>query len=278
MTDNELMEAVDGLISDIDGQVTDAACNLRYYMRWGKHYLPSLIRAHVLRQCNNFKDPGIQTYSSPLFEKIRGDAEAQFAKLPPPKPAATSYQYASTTRAAPVNMSQYIDRAGGCIHGECLVLLQNEQYVAVSEIKKGAHIKNCGIVKCVVKTPCSPNQEWIQYGDLIITAWHPVLTESGWWEFPCNIPDAKKIVDNRCEFMYSFVMEGTHYITVEGIYCASLGHGVLDNEVLAHEFLGTNKVLEQLRECRGYENGEVTVQFTRSNASGRLDGLTDISM
>jgi hypothetical protein len=31
-----------------------------YFERWGKHYLPSLARAHLLQQCNNFKDPGIQ--------------------------------------------------------------------------------------------------------------------------------------------------------------------------------------------------------------------------
>ena len=33
-------------------------------MKWGKHYLQSLQRAHELQQCNNFKDPGVQFYGT----------------------------------------------------------------------------------------------------------------------------------------------------------------------------------------------------------------------
>ena len=38
------------------------AIEQEYYVKWGRHYLPSLARAHLLQQCNNFKDPGVQGY------------------------------------------------------------------------------------------------------------------------------------------------------------------------------------------------------------------------
>lgn len=50
------------LLQDITGQVREAIIKepTNYFQKWGRHYLPSLARAHLLQQCNNFKDPGIQ--------------------------------------------------------------------------------------------------------------------------------------------------------------------------------------------------------------------------
>ena len=49
-----------GLLADMEGQVMEAISRGDYYQKWGKHYLPSLARAHQLQQCSNFKDPGVQ--------------------------------------------------------------------------------------------------------------------------------------------------------------------------------------------------------------------------
>ena len=35
-----------------------------WFKKWGKHYVGSLLCAHSLQQCNNFKDPGIQHYGN----------------------------------------------------------------------------------------------------------------------------------------------------------------------------------------------------------------------
>ena len=53
-------------------------------MKWGKHYLPSLQRAHELQQCSNFKDPGMQLYAGDLFTGIRDEADSIFNSLPAP--------------------------------------------------------------------------------------------------------------------------------------------------------------------------------------------------
>lgn len=57
------------LLQDISGQVKEAIQKTpeNYFQKWGRHYLPSLARAHLLQQCNNFKDPGIQVTFSFFF-------------------------------------------------------------------------------------------------------------------------------------------------------------------------------------------------------------------
>ena len=40
----------DGLLKDFEGQITEATSRQDWYNRWGRHYLPSLQRAHELQQ------------------------------------------------------------------------------------------------------------------------------------------------------------------------------------------------------------------------------------
>ena len=75
------------LLQDLDGQVLEALSKSEYFERWGKHYLPSLCRAHQLQFCNNFKDPGVQVYGGKCFEKMRDFCDDVFLKLPLPKPS-----------------------------------------------------------------------------------------------------------------------------------------------------------------------------------------------
>lgn len=75
---------VKALKEDADGQVTEALSRRDWYQGWGAHYLRSLSRAHLLQQCNNFKDPGVQVYGGALFERVREQADDTFLALPPP--------------------------------------------------------------------------------------------------------------------------------------------------------------------------------------------------
>eukprot|EP00443_Scrippsiella_acuminata_P050905 CAMPEP_0115559086 /NCGR_PEP_ID=MMETSP0271-20121206/99780_1 /TAXON_ID=71861 /ORGANISM="Scrippsiella trochoidea, Strain CCMP3099" /LENGTH=561 /DNA_ID=CAMNT_0002993137 /DNA_START=90 /DNA_END=1771 /DNA_ORIENTATION=+ len=49
---------VQALLEDVTGQCTEALSRLDYWVKWGRHYIPSVISAHKMEQCNNFKDPG----------------------------------------------------------------------------------------------------------------------------------------------------------------------------------------------------------------------------
>jgi len=77
-------ERLVALQEDVTGQAFEAFSRMDWFMDWGAHYIRSLARAHLLQQCNNFKDPGVQKYGGPIFEKVREVADDMFLSLPPP--------------------------------------------------------------------------------------------------------------------------------------------------------------------------------------------------
>lgn len=103
------------LCEDLDGQVTEAFSRGDWFTKWGKHYLLSLSRSHLLQQCTNFKDPGLQQYGGPVFEAARDECDDIFISLPPPTPSISHSVGASgaAQRAAPVDMSTYYNAGGG---------------------------------------------------------------------------------------------------------------------------------------------------------------------
>jgi len=96
------------LLKDLEGQVTEALSKKEWFDKWGVHYLPSLLGAHLHQQCNNFKDPGVQHYGGKLFATLRDEIDEIFLKIPPPKP---SFSYGQPV--APVNMANYNDVSYG---------------------------------------------------------------------------------------------------------------------------------------------------------------------
>mmetsp|Transcript_57992 Transcript_57992/g.109247 ORF Transcript_57992/g.109247 Transcript_57992/m.109247 type:complete len:167 (-) Transcript_57992:164-664(-) len=119
---NEFMAA---LIEDLTGQVSEAFSREDWYEKWGVHYLPSLMSAHLAQICNNFKDPGVQQYGGTLFEDLRDKADDIFCSLPAPEPSArpppppvaatpaVAAAPAPVREVAPVSMAAYYDRYAG---------------------------------------------------------------------------------------------------------------------------------------------------------------------
>jgi len=115
------------LLEDIEGQISEALSREDWLCKWGTHYLPSLMAAHRIQQCNNFKDPGVQMYGGKLFHSIQDAADDIFNRLPTPKPSlalrsngfifqgpASMYNnpYVQQT-TTPVSMSVYNNPYGG---------------------------------------------------------------------------------------------------------------------------------------------------------------------
>jgi len=100
------------LLKDVEGQVTEACSKQEWFKKWGRHYLPSLMGAHLFQQCNNFKDPGVQHYGGELFMKLRDQIDDIFLALPPPKPS-RAVPAAGGAAPAPVNMAGYYNAGGG---------------------------------------------------------------------------------------------------------------------------------------------------------------------
>eukprot|EP00607_Mallomonas_marina_P008313 CAMPEP_0182417914 /NCGR_PEP_ID=MMETSP1167-20130531/2364_1 /TAXON_ID=2988 /ORGANISM="Mallomonas Sp, Strain CCMP3275" /LENGTH=867 /DNA_ID=CAMNT_0024591779 /DNA_START=120 /DNA_END=2723 /DNA_ORIENTATION=- len=265
---------LEGLLADLEGQGVQAFSRPDWYYKWGVHYIPSLARAHQLQQCSNFKDPGVQHYGGSVFRDVRDYADEVFCRLPPPG-------------AAKVNMAQFNNRDNPCFHGDCLVRMSNGEEKRVREIEKGDRVytgerDEIGEIECVLCTeveggemelieiPARCEREREREDEttpLIITPWHPVRI-NGKWQFPIQI-SAHTLKRRPCEAVYSFVLckhpmrekekedmrerereseRGCRRSMVIGGYeVATLGHGLMKDETVSHEFFGTETVIECLR-------------------------------
>ena len=97
---------LEAMLADVEKHITEAISRQDWYCEWGRHYLPSLARAHQLQQCNNFKDPGIQQYGGELFKQLRDHTDELFCKLPPP-------------RLSACGGGMYNNRSHQCFAGHC---------------------------------------------------------------------------------------------------------------------------------------------------------------
>lgn len=247
---------VQALLQDATGQITEAISKEEWWKRWGKHFLPSLMGAHLLQQCNNFKDPGIQSYGGPLFEAIRDEVESIFTKLPPPKPTR-----AQERSAAPLqSMNTYYNQHGGCFDGNCQALMANKLNKLVKDVKKGDKVMtpNGGTaeVTCVLKMNCpSKSTTLVQMeGGLLISAYHPIRINQT-WTFPCDVTPAQVL---PCEAVYSFLLnkESEHVMLINGMQCVTLAHNKQE-EVVRHAFFGSDVIAEQMMKMKGWEEGVI---------------------
>lgn len=247
-----------------------------YYDRWGKHYIPSILHAHMLQLCVTFKDPGPLRYctDSPLFIKCRDKLDSSFDDLPAPRPSLARSPTGRSwwggseplkTPSAHVRMSRWNNVSNPCFGAKNLVYMATEEDnffgMKVEEIRVGDFVwTKAGMraVEAVVKTDVT-EQTMYQVHDrnledkdqvLSITPWHPVLYQ-GMWQFPAGISDlfgdSVPSTQIKDESIYSFVLErdsdpDAHTMRINGHWCVTLGHGMKENELLrdvrAHPFFG----------------------------------------
>jgi len=261
-------------LQDVKGQATEAVSRADWFAKWGRHYMPSLARAHLLQQCNNFKDPGVQVYGGAFFKKQRDLADELFCKLPPPKP---SVKKANGQAARPVaSMSSYHNRSNPCFRGDCLVSMANGARVAVKDLARGSVVRtpdgSDAAVLCVVKTHCAGTAQLVELaGGLVITPYHPVRV-NGRWHFPCDLAPARELA---CDAVYSFVLSRAHVMVINGTDCVTLGHSFQD-DVVRHPYFGSQQIIEDLRSLPGWQRGLVEFAgacMVKNESSGLVCGF-----
>eukprot|EP00041_Stephanoeca_diplocostata_P041916 m.9475 g.9475 ORF g.9475 m.9475 type:complete len:1095 (-) comp6919_c0_seq1:465-3749(-) len=351
-----------GLVRDLTGQVREAVSRMDWYNRWGRHYFPSLMFAHLMQQCNNFKDPGVQGYGGTMFKDIRDDADDLFCGLPHPvstrqamprspgapepwgSPPPTPVQFPSAFYVPPnpcqvpaghggrdtggvhtgrgrvgrypsreVSMARYNCRSAPCFAGHCRVAvpvpaatmgtLQHQRRgcrqrarhcVPIASLRRGDKVLTPdggeATVKCLVVTRVSRHSTFFVSfpGGLLVTPYHPVrvplgckdkaegrcakTTWSGRWCMPQSLYPVHEY--GGCNAVYNVVLDRGHVLTINGIDCITLAHGITNHEVLSHPYLGTTRIVDDLANCPGWKEGRVVIaDMLRDPVTSLLCGL-----
>ncbi len=242
--------------NDDEGQIYKSSSRLDWYQKWGKHYLLSIQRAHELQICNNFKDPGIQLYGGSNFQNLRDKIEDIFCSISPPTPSIVSYQ--STGRnynSAPIDMSAYMNAGGGCFDGNSLVIMEDATTKNVSSLSKGDKVFGGFKINCVVKTKIGFNLEVVELNGMLITPWHPVLINNE-WKFPINIKSSSHVF---MDYVYNIILDNGHIMIINDVKVVTLGHHFTDNNVVKHDYYGSDKVINDLMNIDGYHDGLVII-------------------
>lgn len=284
-------ERAASLAADLTGQITEALSRNDYFNKWGRHYLSSLMRAHLLQQCTNFKDPGVQHYGGQLFRTIRDEIDDIFVKLPPPKPSVRPTTYSSPSGGGSnysgfsfSSMSTYHNSSNPCFHGDCKVLLADGTTKKASQLTKGDLVAtgqqggaDSARVVCVVRTQCHGGRTQLvklEGSGLLVTPYHPVRDPAtGRWAFPCELAG---VMERPCEAVYSFVLDAGHTMVIDGVQCVSLGHAFADDPVLTHPYFGSARVVEDLARMKGWEDGLVQFEsgcLVRNEETGLVCGF-----
>eukprot|EP01117_Protostelium_nocturnum_P008641 TRINITY_DN30_c0_g3_i1.p1 TRINITY_DN30_c0_g3~~TRINITY_DN30_c0_g3_i1.p1 ORF type:complete len:660 (-),score=241.11 TRINITY_DN30_c0_g3_i1:53-2032(-) len=276
-------QRIKDIVADAEGQVLEATEKTESYDRWGKHFLPSLRRAHLFQQCNNFKDPGVQNYGGAMFRATRDKIDDIFCQLPPPNPKPkvnrNNFSTAKAAPAQPVNMRNvYYNAYGGCFRAHCKAAMADGSLKPVGEIKRGDLVSvpngESSQVLCVMKTVYPQGKaKIVNLSGLELTPYHPVRI-NGKWNFPIDLAEEKEI---ECDSVFSFLLEKGHVMTIEGVECVTLAHGFTEDRVIAHSYLGTDLVAQDLKRMNGWEQGLVQItpdSFVRDSKTNAICGLT----
>lgn len=265
--------------ADPEGQI-GIAPHKEYYMKWGEHYMRSYLRAQHLQQCMNFKDPGLQIYGGDLFREIQTLGDKAFDDLPPPVPsgqsqkAAGGYYGGYVPAASPSLRSltqSFNNPSGGCFGGDCSVLMADFTRVPIKNITPGSIVWTpSGTARVVALVTCNTknkSQPMSHIDTLMITPWHPIRWK-GEWKLPAEIAF---YTERMLQTVYNLVLDKGHIVSVEGFDCVTLGHGFTE-PVVAHEFFGSQRVIEDLKKVPGWAEGRPT--FT--NLVGVKDPVTNM--
>jgi len=237
-------------VNNNSAQIKLAISKKDYYNKWGKHYLTSLMYGYERQLCINFKDYGIQNFLTPTFETTRNKIENIFCNIPPPTPKVIRK---TTTRIN--SMENYYRTDSVCFDGEGTVYMADNTSKLVKELKKDDEIltmnnKTAKIV-CIIKQNIYSNADVCHVNGMYITPYHPIFIYNK-WSFP---KDHFKIETKLISTLYNIVLDSNHTILINFIPVITLGHDFKYNNVTKHEYFGSNKVIDDLKDFDGYNEG-----------------------
>jgi len=140
------------------------------------------------------------------------------------------------------------------------VLMNDRTTKKVCNIKKNDILDKGAKVICIVKRFTNESTV-ISKNDLNISGFHPIFYHFEWhlpiWD--CKLDKNKNIiyVDNEC--VYNFVLDSRHVININGVTTCTLGHNYTYDDIVKHDFYGTEKVIDDLETFTSYKRGIVNL-------------------
>ena len=188
-----------------EGQAMIAVESREFYLKWGRHFLPSLRQAIVAQVCINFKDPALQLFAGDKFVERQRQLEAIYSSIEPPVSCRGSAPRRTSAGSWDRYASVLYNASGGCFSGSATVRVGPERrVVAMRDVRAGMEIE-CAQrrgngtwervlkrLRCVVET-VDYSSSIIRTGTLEITPWHPcIVPGTRMWTFPahmCGVTD-----------------------------------------------------------------------------------------
>ena len=269
-------------------EISIALDNPDNWLKWGGHYVRSLLDSHKNRECINFKDPSVQqdqTTKTPDWTVLRDAAHDTYKNLPAPEPS-VKHHYRGGTPSAPSTprlqtLAAYSQASNGCLHEDAKIKLADGRLIACKDVLPGAAVwcvtpdgtQQIDYIETIVRSRCRRTDfVRIPKTECDITPWHPVMIDKS-FKFPANI--AKSVVKDS-EFVYSFVLFGRSSSMIIGdCACITLAHG-LTIPVAKHDFWGTEKVVMALKNFASYNSGIVTIDSSNIVRGGDKNDVVGI--
>ena len=154
-------------------------------------------------------------------------------------------RHAAGSYAPPTALPAEYMRGGGCFAPWATVEVEGKGATRLDAVLGGDRVRTAdggvAAVRCVVLTPCAGGRAVLVTlpgaSRLELTEWHPVLCAvSGRFRFPLLLGGEARL--RPCAHVYNLVLERCHVPLVNGVGCASLGHGIVDDPVARHAYWG----------------------------------------
>ncbi len=172
--------------------------------------------------------------------------------MPPPKPSNKVNEVKISKQEF---TTMFNNVAGGCFHPSSQVLMVGNHFKSIYNIIKGDKLidskGNINTVLCVIKINGN-NIKLIDIEGLLITPYHPIKFNNE-WVFPKDISN----IESNCNSVYNLVLNNNHTIVINNSITCTLGHNITENEVITHEYFGTDKVINDLKQIEGFDQGYI---------------------
>jgi len=232
-------------------QIEIGCSSLEHFQNWGAHYYRTLKSSHENKHCGNFKDLGLQQYADEKMQEMQTIIEKIFKGED------------NTNDKEEKKYEAYINPYGGCVNENDLIVLANGNLMRIGDLKRGDQIKSTngkiGIVEWVLI--CENIPELLSFSDILhITPWHPIKVGEE-WKFPNELFEKdnsiSKIINKHNVVTIALKDVDTYTFFIENYECIALNHNITDNEVLKHEFYGTQRVINYIQSLDNSLNGRV---------------------